>query len=874
VESWKALLDHIYPGAAPVAVPGESVAGFADYREPPKDPDPLRRIHLMRKIKSGASGFARLYGAKDLEQFKRQSDYMWDFHCAKDRFAEIAFHDTMPVYADMSVAQLQYYFCWRTQIRGGVWEPAPLGYALLYLFELMNRKGSTPALAQGWLRLRESHPRLDTKMTGWFKDYWLCYENDQDFYELALQSGLGMFYTREPEADALRFSSYPWQDSRFFQEFPEAVAALKRALTALPQNLEPLFRLYGLPPNGKLNLQPARFSYYEPFSGAAVQAPELPGSLDLQLSPGEHYRLRGGAWSRALEDALRPPSHGIGFLVKRTEANLRELAGFRSFPSSGEPTLLLERWAQQLGPHVRFFDMIRDARFDQIIDECARAAWEHTPPQTQLLPQSAAILKQLNSEPMRTLLRLREIGGAPEQKFLRQGKLLVGLEDNFAEEISCDLKRPSYDALNFDQLRSYLTWRTRWQHGEVKKTDSAYVKLYCCELLCEICSLSPFDELCCLLRKYAAVHDRHMAKCLVDWIRDFYVLRHPADSWTDLLQKNRVETWFPAQFIFCAEDQLAIFEQISSYKLTASRFFLADQYDFYKECFHMTLNTTTEFLRAKGFDLPKLMSGQQKQNPPWLPWRALPIALPQAQRGAIVALGPNECYQYSGREWRCLKRPELPAWAASFAAFLLKFMEQTLRIWAKYPYTLSLNTPLMLQNLAMEHKELYHIVCSASFSNYLKSNIVNFADVQHFFAPKAKKPKLSCNSSSIEGVLKPFFVDFTKLERIRAEAHEATERLIIEKEEEIEPIPTPIFAEPAELGGWEALIAALNTTQIACINAVFDGKTDVGNSFLLEEINELSLELIGDNLIDTAHETPYLYKEYAEKWRADRHGTS
>ena len=872
MERWKALLNQVFPGAEP-PVPGESIS---EYVEPPKVSDPLKRIHYMRKIKSGTGGFARLYGAKDLEQFRRQIIYMQDFELEEGSFADIAFHENMPVYADMSVAQLQRYFQFRTKLRQGIWEPAGESYALLYFYELMHFEGNMVAIADAWLRLREYYPKLDAKLQGWFKDYYLCCDSTVPFRDLVHEFGLEAFYPAQQDADeknVLRHSSYVYRESRLFHDFPELLPRLEHALAALFRNLEPLFRLYSLPMEGLLYLQPTRFTHYEPFRDAAVQPPDIGGSREIKISPSEHYRLRNGSWSCAMEDAFRPPSHGVGYLVKRAEARLRELARYRPFNESGNPIHLLERWAHSGGFRPRFFDMVEDARFSVIIGECVCAAWEGNLPAKELLPQAEEIARELESEPLKTLLRLDDVQSAhPRLQFRAQGKLLAELEDRYAQSLPCGERMPAYAQLSHEQLRTYLTWRTRWRKGDVRPVQSAYAALYCCELLCGIGTSQPFDDLCRVLRDYAAVHDKALAKRLSGWIRDFYVLNQLPENFAKLVQNNQVEAWFPLHFLMTDCPQLLIFDQISSYKLTKSRFFDITNVDIFQACFQQVLDTAAELFRDGGLDLSDVLRETRGQAQ-WIAWRGLPVLYPKHPKtGTTMAVG-GERYLSTGGAWICLEQPELPAWAAAFAAFLLKRMEQNLRLHTGYSYPLSAQQ-IALENAAKNYRKVSEIVGGNALEEAVDAAVLRFRQTNDISALAQGKPK-SRKTMADEALELPFVppkvsVDFAQLERIRAEARNITESLIVEAEEaeiaeeqaeQIAPI------EPMTGTDWDDFYRALDEAQAVCVNALVDGKLCEVDALYLEEINELALDYIGDNLIDTAEETPYIYEEYVSKWR-------
>ena len=872
MERWKALLNQVFPGAEQPA-PSESMP---EYVEPPKVPDPLKRIHYMRKIKSGTGGFARLYGAKDLEQFRRQIVYMQDFALEEDSFSDIAFHENMPVYADMSVAQLQRYFQFRTKLRQGIWEPCGESYALLYVYELMHFEGNAAAIAEAWLRLREYYPKLDAKMQAWFKDYYLRCDSAVPFRDLVHELGLEAFYPAQQDADeknVLRHSSYAYRESRLFHDVPALLPLLEQVLTELFRNLEPLFRLYSLPMEGLLFLQPTRFSHYELFRDAAVQPPDIGGSREIKISPSEHYRLRGGSWSRAMEDAFRPPSHGVGYLVKRAEARLRELAGYRPFNESGDPIHLLERWAHSGGFRPRFFDMVEDARFSVIIDECVRAAWKGHLPAEDLLPQAGEIARELESEPLKTLLRLDDVQAShPRLQFRAQGNLLAELEDNYAQSLPCEERVPAYSQLSHEQLRTYLTWRTRWRKGVVRPVQSAYAALYCCELLCGIGTLQPFEDLCRVLREYAAVHDKALAKRLSGWIRDFYVLNQLPESFAKLARDHHVEMWFPLQFLMTDSSQLLIFDQISSYKLTKSRFFDIANVDIFQECFWQVLDAATELFWNGGLDLAEILRETRGQAQ-WIAWRGLPVPYPKPPKtGTAMAVG-GERYLSTGGAWICLEQPELPAWAAAFAAFLLKRMEQNLRLHAGYPYPLSAQQ-IALKNAMKNYPKAAKIVSENALAEAVDAAVQRFRQMHDVSAlvqgkPKTRK-KIADETPEVPFVPPKVSVDFSQLDRIRAEARDITESLIVE-EEELETAEeqaeqmAPI--EPMTGTDWDDFYRALNEAQRLCVAALADGKLCEVDALFVEEINELALDYIGDNLIDTAEEMSYIYEEYVSKWR-------
>ena len=88
-----------------------------------------------------------------------------------------AFERYFPTYQQMNDRQLRGYFTWRTRLRAGTVEKAPLSFAFTHLYELVNSIGSeTPAegfekLRAFWLAYREHAPEIDRYARRWMRDY-------------------------------------------------------------------------------------------------------------------------------------------------------------------------------------------------------------------------------------------------------------------------------------------------------------------------------------------------------------------------------------------------------------------------------------------------------------------------------------------------------------------------------------------------------------------------------------------------------------------------------------------------------------------------------------------------------------------------------
>lgn len=100
-----------------------------------QDPDVPERIREMLSIYEYGDGS---FHQKCLN-FYRQGRLMEDYE--DNEPWEQPYRHYFPTYHDMNVRQLRGYFTWRTHLRKGLWETAPLSFAYLYIYELLNGIG-------------------------------------------------------------------------------------------------------------------------------------------------------------------------------------------------------------------------------------------------------------------------------------------------------------------------------------------------------------------------------------------------------------------------------------------------------------------------------------------------------------------------------------------------------------------------------------------------------------------------------------------------------------------------------------------------------------------------------------------------------------
>ena len=112
-----------------------------------------------------------------------------------------------------------------------------------------------------------------------------------------------------------------------------------------------------------------------------------------------------------------------------------------------------------------------------------------------------------------------------ESVFLKQAKLLVSYEDDYAFSANVVRYYPTYESLTDQELRGYFSWRTKYRRGNVQKTSLSFVFLYIYELINQIGIHSPevgYEKLLSLRDTYGTI-DGSILSYLDRWMVHYVV---------------------------------------------------------------------------------------------------------------------------------------------------------------------------------------------------------------------------------------------------------------------------------------------------------------------------------------------------------------
>ena len=112
-----------------------------------------------------------------------------------------------------------------------------------------------------------------------------------------------------------------------------------------------------------------------------------------------------------------------------------------------------------------------------------------------------------------------------ESVFMKQAKLLVNYEDDYAYEGTVVRYYPTYQALADQELRGYFSWRTKLRKGNIQMTSLSFAFLYIYELINQVGVTDPMDGYLKLkaFRDAYGQLDEGILSYLGKWMTDYVV---------------------------------------------------------------------------------------------------------------------------------------------------------------------------------------------------------------------------------------------------------------------------------------------------------------------------------------------------------------
>lgn len=776
----------------------------------------------------------------------------------------VPFKSYWPTYSDMNKAQQEFYFYWRSQVRNGRFPDTSLSYIFLHVYELINNVGVRNVddgyrqLRTLWLKYRNRFPELDNYLPDWIVDYLvvnrylldpLLFYAEVDLQPILAKNAPDLVLSalvkenkpiwEMPLSLIDSLADYNIQKSKFYQSgYADVVEiALRQALNAAEAYLQT---------KGGQGI----FERFGPKRQTAIKRTIFQSALYV----GEHTTITiAHVYPYSNHSPFRKFLTGI---VKHTENLLRQHYGFAGRLKVTD----LPSWMANVieaaislptnaGIQVAEFELPDTGRMRAAgvaIPARAMDVTHQAPSQIPITIPSSGNLKIVSKQYLNEAQRRATLK-------VKQAKF-VPLENPFTS-YSHD-----YQTLSKGQQHWYFYWRDQIRQGQYPATDLAYIFMHAPELVHLIGANGPdeaYQQLHALWLNYRGQHPK-IEPYLLSWMLSLVTVYDCKVSSRDVLRA-------PEAFDFTVstapdvlltqyvdgnlrELPIALLEKYVDHNIQRSSFYTPEHESLVQRVIPAAIDIINKHHANNG-------NG----------------SLFAQQAGAPVIIELKRCWRADQTflDWPTqLYFEDVPAYSQNqklrcYLTNIVKYTENKLR------EEKSFRGRLQVQGLDHNTRALLDRLISHN---------------GHVISPPPTVPKIE--------------IDLTKVERLRAESEEVLSMLQIEEEAIIEesittpnpltdlqPVQPVIEAseqEPiidtekvveSEDEIWIEFAQALEPYQAETLAAIFDGKDPkaaIRNiamaqflmpTMLIDGINELAQDILGDILIESADE-PRLVDDY------------
>lgn len=426
-----------------------------------------------------------------------------------------------------------------------------------------------------------------------------------------------------------------------------------------------------------------------------------------------------------------------------------------------------------------------------------------------------------------------------ESVFLKQAKLLANYEDDYEFTGTVTRYYPTYESLSDQELRGYFSWRSKVRKGDIRKASLSFAFLYIYELINQIGISGPgegYTRLRAFRDAYGKLDDGILAY-LDHWLADYVVYYNlSASLLSDLPQVVFDRSITVLENIQHQEVPKVIdaVKRLSPKWLDRSRFYAENREDMDTVLVAVLRRISTHYDTRCKKGIAEQFFGPLCDFQIRL-FESAVFADPLKKRNFEYALDERCVYRCKGGLWTLTKHV-LGTTPSSKLGDIIKAVDAVMReaYGFGHPIKSRLETKWMLKIIHEEVKAL---------SNQKK-------------AEEASK----------------ITIDYSRLSKIRQDAAETQEKLLVEEEMELsetaEPTVTDVhtFAEPEP-----ALLPAdtpLDTAEYRLLQCLLYGGSlrwiqaeGLMLSVLTDSINEKLYDTFQDSVLD---DTPQLIEDYID----------
>lgn len=453
--------------------------------------------------------------------------------------------------------------------------------------------------------------------------------------------------------------------------------------------------------------------------------------------------------------------------------------------------------------------------------------------------------------------------------FYLQGTFMDDYVDNYDINVPCNKNNPVYNNLTIYQLRSYFSWRTLIRNKLYKQTEQSYVFLYIYELLNKIGVKNEIDGLNKIIDLWQnyRVFDNSFDKYLSNWVKDYYIINRIN------IDFNLIEEEFPIKnndnleniseiLIGNYENKLEFLDSISNYHILKSKI-MEHKYSFLINLVIPEIfKNLDKYFSENNVSFVNITFGEFKKKY----WNVYENAIyfnNKLESDFVFKFKNLETYYRKGNNYY-KETFELSQYSKCIVGYILKNIEITLRECLKFSKNLKLNIS-SLDELS-SNAELYSIVTDKKFNMIINNTIKKYL-IEH---------KTEINNIITKEKKEEIVIDANKFNEIRKSSSRIQEKLIVEEEnylEKEEQVEIEIINSSQDI--FKNLVDNLNNIEIDFLKKIvnneprnnlidYSKQNNILFEIMIENINKVALETIGDNLIEDNSDEIIIYAEYID----------
>lgn len=453
--------------------------------------------------------------------------------------------------------------------------------------------------------------------------------------------------------------------------------------------------------------------------------------------------------------------------------------------------------------------------------------------------------------------------------FYLQGTFMDDYVDNYDINVPCNKNNPVYNNLTIYQLRSYFSWRTLIRNKLYKQTEQSYVFLYIYELLNKIGVKNEIDGLNKIIDLWQnyRVFDNSFDKYLSNWVKDFYIINRIN------IDFNLIEEEFPIKnndnlediseiLIGNYENKLEFLDSISNYHILKSKI-MEHKYSFLINLVIPEIfKNLDKYFSENNLSFVNITFGEFKKKY----WNVYENAIyfnNKLESDFVFKFKNLETYYRKGNNYY-KETFELSQYSKCIVGYILKNIEITLRECLKFSKNLKVNIS-SLDELS-SNAELYSVVTDKKFNMIINNTIKKYL-IEH---------KTEINNIITKEKKEEIVIDANKFNEIRKSSSRIQEKLIVEEEnylEKEEQVEIEIINSSQDI--FKNLIDNLNTVELDFLKKIvnneprnnlidYSKQNNILFEIMIENINKVALETIGDNLIEDNSDEVIIYAEYID----------